>query len=99
MWGERYARIPYKGGTYEESVFQPFKKITSLEEAKTLSIPTPDDFDLSHVNSLCKKHDDYALITGHSGYLDFMNAIACYRVLNKYIWMLRLVKRCLSVFG
>lgn len=79
LWGEHYKRVPFGAGTYEESVFQPFKDIETIEQAEAMRYPSPDWYDYSTVYGKCIKNREFALITGTPGYLDFMNGIGFMR--------------------
>lgn len=79
LWGERYKRLPFSGGTYEEPVYQPFKEIDTVEQAMSMTYPSPDWFDYSEIKEQCIKNADYVRYAGGAGVFDFMNGIGFMR--------------------
>ena len=79
FWGERYKRVSFSGGTYEEPVYQPFKDIEDVKELKTFEFPSPDWYDYSTVKEQCEKYSEYVVMTGGAGHMDFMNGIGFIR--------------------
>ena len=83
LWGERYKRLPFGNGTYEEPVFQPFKDIETLSEVEKMRFPSPDWFDYSNVKQQCEENGDYIRFVGNAGVLDFMNGIGFMRGIER----------------
>lgn len=73
LWGERYKRLPFAQGTYEEPVFQPYKDIEEIEELKDMRIPSADLFDYSGIAKKCDRYKSYIVSAGSPGIFDFMN--------------------------
>jgi uroporphyrinogen decarboxylase len=45
IWGVRRKRVDYGSGSYDEAVYHPLEKITSLDEVHAFKWPDPDDHD------------------------------------------------------
>lgn len=88
LWGERYNDIPYGDGigTYPEAVYLPFANIDDPVQLKDYPFPTADWFDFSTIPALCERFNDYALVYGGAGSLDFMNGTARCRGVEKVLF-------------
>ena len=76
IWGEKYERVPFDGGSYEDTVFLPFKDTVSVDELKDYVFPSPDWYDYSEISEFCDRHKDKVLYTGDPGHFDFINGTA-----------------------
>jgi uroporphyrinogen decarboxylase len=88
LWGERYNDIPYGDGigTYPEAVYLPFADIDDPAQLKGYPFPTADWFDFNTIPAQCERFDDYAIVFGGAGSLDFMNSIARCRGVEKVLY-------------
>ena len=74
--GEHYRDVRYGDGTYAEEVFRPFERMEDPEELAAHSFLSLDDFDFSSIKDQYERHEEYAIVTGQPGILDFINGIA-----------------------
>lgn len=65
MWGVRYRKVDYGGGTYDEPVYHPLAHVQSVAEVHAHRWPDPDDFDYSVVTQAVEADDGYRPI--HAG--------------------------------
>mgnify|MGYP006285785241 FL=1 len=75
-WGEQYTNVSFGHGTYPEAVYLPFADVEDPIELKDHRMPDPDDFDYSTIARQCARWQDYAVVLGGAGHLDFINGIA-----------------------
>jgi len=78
LWGEKYEMLSFGDGEgeYRESVFQPFKEMSSVEEMKEYPLPSPDWYDYSTIPEQCERFKDYVIWTGGTAVPDFINGIS-----------------------
>ena len=78
LWGERYEMLSFGDGEgeYRESVYQPYRDISRLEEIEGLPIPTADWYDYSTVEQQCNRVKDYVVWIGGTAVPDFINGIS-----------------------
>lgn len=76
LWGERYNYLVFGEGKYLESVYQPFKGIHDLEALDRSHFPTADWYDYSTIKAQCEAMDDYCIVAGTPGDMDFINSIS-----------------------
>jgi len=78
LWGERYELLSFGDGEgeYRESVFQPYKEMTSVEEMNEYPIPSADWFDYATIEAQCEEYKDYVLWIGGTSVPDFINGIS-----------------------
>jgi uroporphyrinogen decarboxylase len=65
MWGIRYRKADYAGGSYDEPSHQPLAAAHSVEEIHAHAWPQPDQFDYGAVTRAVDEDDGYRPI--HSG--------------------------------
>ena len=77
-FGERYAYKEFTGGKYLESVYQPFKGITDLQDLDRSHFPQADWFDYGTIRAQAQNIRDagYAVCAGTAGDMDFINSIS-----------------------
>ncbi len=75
LFGERYANMPYEDGTYPESVYLPYKDVTTVNELQHFRFPSADWYDYSEIGAQCARLSAYALVCGGAGIPDFINGI------------------------
>ena len=78
LWGERYNSIPYGDGigTYPEAVYLPFAQMEDASELEGYPFPQADWYDYGDIPEQCQVLQEYAIVCGGGGHLDFMNGIA-----------------------
>lgn len=72
-WGICRKWIEHQSGGYWDYCDWPLKN-AGLEEIEAWPMPSPDDYDYSHIPALCEKYSDYCLITSIEGYGDIINS-------------------------
>ncbi len=72
-WGIRRRWVEHSSGGYWDYCEFPLQNATE-EEVAHWPLPSPDDFDYSHVFDLCKQHKKYAVFAGHPGIGDIINS-------------------------
>jgi uroporphyrinogen decarboxylase len=65
LWGVRYRKADYGGGTYDEPVHHPLAQVQSVSEVHAYRWPNPDDFDYAAVTEAVEADDGYRPI--HAG--------------------------------
>jgi len=70
-WGIHRRYVEHDSGGYWDYCDFPLKEATE-EEIAEWKMPTPDDFDFSHVEEACKRQQEYA-INGSGGFGDIIN--------------------------
>lgn len=70
-WGIHRRYVQHESGGYWDYCDFPLKDATE-EEIAEWKMPTPDDFDFSHVEEACKNQQEYA-INGSGGFGDIIN--------------------------
>lgn len=88
LWGERYNDISYGDGigTYPEAVYLPFADMDDPVQLSGYPFPTADWFDFGTIPAQCERLNDYAIVFGGAGSLDFMNSIARCRGVEKVLY-------------
>lgn len=79
IWGERWDRDRFEGGTYEKTCYLPFAKIDDIGQLKSTRFPSAEWFDYSGISEQCDRYKDYAVFTGGPGNADFINGISFLR--------------------
>jgi len=70
-WGIHRRYVEHESGGYWDYCDFPLKEATE-EEIAEWKMPTPDDFDFSHVEEACKRQQEFA-INGSGGFGDIIN--------------------------
>ena len=73
QWGIRTRWIEHGYGGYWDYCDFPLKDADE-EQVADWPMPSPDDYDYSHVLDLCKKNKEYAVYTGGAGLADIINS-------------------------
>lgn len=78
LWSEKYEMLSFGDGEgeYRESVFQPYKDMTSVEEMNQYPMPSVDWYDYSSIKEQCEEYEDYVIWIGGSSVPDFINGIS-----------------------
>ena len=78
LWSEKYELLPFGDGEgeYRESVFQPYKTMTTVEEMKQYPLPSPSWYDYSDIEEQCEVYKDYVVWIGGTSVPDFINGIS-----------------------
>ena len=79
IWGVHYHRNNVVGGFYWEPSFRPYEHIETLEEAKSIRIPSPDWYDYSVISDKIDKLQNKVIIIGSMGAFDFINGVSFMR--------------------
>ena len=75
--------MSYGQGVYTEAVWRPFESVSSVQELDAFEFPTADWLDYSNLKQDCERWDEYAIVTGTPGVLDFINGISHSRGLER----------------
>ncbi|MCL1830083.1 MAG: hypothetical protein FWG21_01490 [Oscillospiraceae bacterium] len=77
LWGEKYEMLEFGDGDgeYRESVLQPYKDMTSVEEMSIYPLPSTDWYDYTTIKQQCEEFSDYVLWVGGTSVPDFINGI------------------------
>ncbi|HID78040.1 MAG TPA: uroporphyrinogen-III decarboxylase-like protein [Planctomycetaceae bacterium] len=68
MWGVRYQRVDYGGGTYDEPCYHPLAAAQSPADVHAHRWPDPDDFDYQVITEAVEQDDGYYPI--HAGHYE-----------------------------
>jgi len=67
IWGIRYKKMEYNGGTYDEVVYAPLNAYESVEEIEAnYCFPSPDWYDYSHIPQIIKGQEHRPIRGGGS---------------------------------
>jgi len=73
-WGIHTRWVAHGTGGYEDFCDFPLKDL-DYDRAANYPMPSPDSYDYSCVPALCKKYEQYAIVTGGAGSVDILNGI------------------------
>ncbi len=81
-WGIRTRWIEHETGGYWDYCDFPLKDAT-LEEIEAWPMPSPDDYDYSHIAAGCERWKDYCVVTGGPGLGDIINHTGMIRTMEQ----------------
>jgi uroporphyrinogen decarboxylase len=82
MWGRRTRWVEHGSGGYWDYCDFPLKN-AKLEEMLEWPMPSPDDFDYSHVKADCERYGDYCVVCGGPGTGDIINSTGMIRSMEQ----------------
>lgn len=83
-WGIHRRWVEHDTGGYWDYCDFPLKDAT-LEMIEAWPMPSPDDFDYSHIGSYCQKMKDYCIVAGHAGVGDIINSTGMLRTMEQVL--------------
>ena len=83
-WGNRRRWVEHQTGGYWDYCDWPLAE-ASLEEVEAWPLPSPDDFDYSHVRRQCERHEDYCIVAGGAGAGDIINSTGFLRTMEQVL--------------
>ena len=84
MWGIHVRRIEHGSGEYWDYCDFPLKD-ADLEAIENWPMPSPDDFDYSHVADRCTQLKDYCVCAGSMGACDIINSTGMIRSMEQVL--------------
>ncbi|OQB40875.1 MAG: methylcobalamin:coenzyme M methyltransferase [Candidatus Latescibacteria bacterium ADurb.Bin168] len=84
MWGIHTRWIEHETGGYWDYCDFPLKDADE-ERIRAWPMPSPDDFDYSHVEEECKKKEHYAIHCGGAGLGDIINSSGMIRTMEQVL--------------
>jgi len=84
LWGARTRWVEHQSGGYWDFCDFPLRE---ADEGAVASwpMPSPDDFDYRVVPDLCRRHRQYALLTGNPGAGDLINSTGMVRTMEQVL--------------
>ena len=73
VWGQRMRWVENEYGGYMDYCDFPLKD-ADPETIDAFHVPSPDEFDYSQVEDICRSHDGYSLYVGNPGTADILNS-------------------------
>ena len=83
-WGIHRRWIEHETGGYWDYCDFPLQNAT-LEEIEAWPMPSPDDFDYSHVKEICTHWRDYCMVAGGAGTGDIINSTGMIRNMERVL--------------
>ena len=77
-WGIHTRWVEHESGGYWDYCDFPLRDAT-VDEVEAWPMPSPDDYDYGAVARQCEVYADYAIVTGHAGLPDVINATGMIR--------------------
>jgi uroporphyrinogen decarboxylase len=84
MWGIHRRWIEHDTGGYWDYCDFPLQN-ASLEEVEAWPMPSPDDFDYSHIAEQCRAWQEYCVVTGNAGTGDIINSTGMIRTMQQVL--------------
>ena len=84
MWGIHVRRIEHGSGEYWDYCDFPLKD-ADLEAIENWPMPSPDDFDYSHIAARCMQMKDYCVCAGNMGTCDIINSTGMIRSMEQVL--------------
>jgi uroporphyrinogen decarboxylase len=83
-WGIHRRWVEHDTGGYWDYTDFPLKDAT-LEMIENWPMPSPDDFDYSHISAYCQKMKDYCIVAGNAGVGDIINSTGMLRTMEQVL--------------
>jgi hypothetical protein len=83
-WGKHRRWIENESGGYWDYCDFPLRD-ADLETVEQWPMPSPDDFDYSEIDTLCKQYADFALVVGNPGVADVINSTGMVRTMEEVL--------------
>jgi len=84
MWGVRMRWIEHQFGGYWDYCDFPLKD-ANLAEVEAWPMPSPDDFDYTHIGEQCRRHSRYCVVYGGAGIGDIINGTGMIRTMEQVL--------------
>ncbi|MHB9134212.1 MAG: uroporphyrinogen decarboxylase family protein [Armatimonadota bacterium] len=81
-WGIRRRWVEHESGGYWDFCDFPLCDAT-LEDIEVWPLPSPDDFDYTHIPAFCDRFADYCIIAGGAGVGDIINSTGMIRTMEQ----------------
>ena len=96
-WGVHRRWIEHSTGGYWDYCDFPLEN-ADVETMRNWPMPSPDDFDYSHIADECKRRSEYATVLGNAGVGDIINSTGMIRTMEQVLVDLALDVEALFVF-
>ncbi|MCL1887760.1 MAG: hypothetical protein FWF96_02675 [Kiritimatiellaeota bacterium] len=83
-WGIHRRWIEHPTGGYWDYCDFPLAN-AGVEDVRKWRMPSPDDFDYSHIAAECERHRDHAVVLGHAGNADIINSAGQVRTMEQVL--------------
>lgn len=83
-WGIHTRWIEHESGGYWDYCDFPLENAT-LEEIEAWPMPSPDDFDYSHIAEHCERNKEYCIYAGDAGLGDIINSTGMIRTMEQVL--------------
>jgi len=84
LWGIHRRWIEHDTGGYWDYCDFPLQNAT-LEQVEAWPMPSPDDFDYSHIAEQCRTWREYCVVTGNAGTGDIINSTGMVRTMQQVL--------------